>query len=157
MLNPELIGILYALKHARRTIRKSAHVHVATMSRNALETIQKGHGAIRGRAVLHCVANTIGDLGSVGHRVTIFLVPADRSIRGVEEPKATARAITTEDSTPKLPPSERVRELCKVLLLIDQERSKRLRLCEDDVRVRYYTWKLDRAHLGSTLFACTEH
>jgi hypothetical protein len=32
--------------------------------------------------------------------------------------------------------------------LIDKERSKKLHLSEDDVQVKYYTWKMDRAWSG---------
>ena len=44
--------------------------------------------------------------------------------------------------------SERVRELSGVLRLIDRERSKRLHVNENGVRVKYSTWKMDRAWSG---------
>lgn len=91
------------------------------------------------------VADAIDDLESAGLRVAIVLVAHNRKIRGVEEAKAAALVATTENSRPTLEPSERVRELSQVLRLIDQERSERLRVDEDGLQVRCYTWKMDRA------------
>lgn len=148
LLNADLTGIWYALQHARRTIRKSAHVYVATANRGALIAIQKGHDATSGGETRHKVAETVLELESVGHRVTMFWVPFDRKIRGLDEARAAARAATSDNSKPTLQPSERVRELSGVLRLIDRERSKKLHVSEEDFRVRYYTWKMDRAWSG---------
>jgi len=68
-LNAQLRGILYALQHARRTIGKTAHVYVATASREALTAIQEGQVGRKGRETLHKVADGIRDLESVDHQV----------------------------------------------------------------------------------------
>jgi len=149
MLNADLTVLWYALQHARKTIRKSAHVYVATANRDALAAIRKGVHATAGRETLHKLAEAVLDLYGVGHRVTIFLVPGDRNIRGVYEARAAVQAATSENSKPTLQPSERVRELSGMLHLIDRERSKPLHVNEGDVRVRYYTWKMDRAWSAS--------
>jgi hypothetical protein len=148
MLSAELMGIQYALLHARNTIRKAAHIYVATTSRDALTAIRQDREATKGQETLHKIADAVRDLERVDHRVTIFLVPWDRNIRGVKEAKSAAQAVTTPNSRPTAQLSERVRELSGVLRLIDQERSKKLHLDEDDDRVKYYTWKMDRAWSG---------
>ena len=131
ILNAELTGIRSALQHARRTIRKSARVYVATASRDAFMTIRKGLHATVGRETLHTVADTILELESVGHRVSVFLIPDGRQISGLDEARAAAQAAASDNSEPALQPSERVRELSKVLRLVDRERSKRLQMKDD--------------------------
>jgi ribonuclease HI len=148
MLNAELTGIWYALQHARNTIRKTAHIYVATTSLDAIAAIQRGQNATRGRESLQRIGDAVHDLGSVNHRVTIFLVPGNKTIRGVKEARAAAQAVMTPNGRPTLQLSERVRELSGVLRLIDKERSNKLHLSEDDVQVKYYTWKMDRAWSG---------
>lgn len=43
LVSAELTVILYALEHARDTLRKTAHVHAAATSRASLSAIEKGH------------------------------------------------------------------------------------------------------------------
>jgi hypothetical protein len=45
-------------------------------------------------------------------------------------------------------PAERVRELSEVLRLFKAERAKGLHTNEEDVCVKYYTWKMDKAWSG---------
>jgi len=45
-----LVARLYALKHVRDTVRKTAHVYVATTSREALSAIEKGQRVRVGRS-----------------------------------------------------------------------------------------------------------
>lgn len=147
-LAAELAAILYATQHANSVLRKTTHLYIATTSKDALEAIERGYSAKRGREVLHKLADTVSQLQSVGHQVTFLQVPGDRGIRGVKEAVEAARAAIEASSKPTTDPSERVRELSSVLQLIKREREKKLHLKEEDIRVRYYTWKMDRAWSG---------
>lgn len=147
-VSAELTAILYAIEHARDTLRKSAHVYMATTSREALSAIEKGQKVRCGREVVRKIADAVLEMGSVGHRVTVFPVPADKGIRGVAEAKQAARSVIEHGSEPTAAPAERVRELSGVLRLVKAERAKGLHTNEDDVCVKYYTWKMDRAWSG---------
>jgi hypothetical protein len=43
LASAELTAILYALEHGMDTLRKTAHIYVATTSRDALSAIEKRH------------------------------------------------------------------------------------------------------------------
>jgi ribonuclease HI len=148
LVSAELKAILYALEHARDTLRKTAHVYVATTSREALSAIEKGQTVGCGREVVHKIADAVLEMESVGHRVTVFLVPSDRGVRGVAEAKQAARHVIENGSELTAAPAERVHELLGVLRLIKAERAKGLHINEDDVCVKYYTWKMDKAWSG---------
>jgi hypothetical protein len=98
--------------------------------------------------VVHKIANAVLEMESVGHRVTVFLVPSDRGIRGVAEAKQAATSVIDNSSGPTAAPAERVRELSGVLRLVKAERAKGRHTDEDDVCVKYHTWKMDRAWSG---------
>jgi hypothetical protein len=85
---------------------------------------------------------------SVGHRVTVFLVPSDRGICGVAEAKQAAKSVIDNGSELTAVPAERVRELSGVLRLVKPERAKGLHTNNDDACVKYYTWKMDKAWSG---------
>jgi len=51
VVTAELTAMMYALERARDTLRKTAHVYVATTSREALSAIEKGHKVGGGREV----------------------------------------------------------------------------------------------------------
>jgi ribonuclease HI len=125
-VNVELTAILYATEHARDTIRKTACVYVETMSREALSAIEKGQRVRCGREVVHKIADVVLEMESVGHRVTVFLVPGDKGIRGVAEAKYAARAVINNGRGLTAVPAERVRELVRVLRLVKTERAKGL-------------------------------
>ncbi|KAL1581903.1 hypothetical protein WHR41_09480 [Cladosporium halotolerans] len=148
LVSAELTAILYALEHARDTLRKTAHVYVATTSREALSAIEKGHNVGCGREVVPKIADAVLEMEGVGHRVTVFLVPGDKGIRGVAEAKQAARSVIDNGSELIAAPAERVRELSGVLRLVKAERAKGLHTNEDDVCVKYYTWKMDKAWSG---------
>jgi hypothetical protein len=97
--------VLYALQHARDTLRKTAHVYVATTSGEAPSSIEKGHKVGGGREVVPKVADAVLEMESVGRRVTVFLVPCDKSIRGVAEAKQAARAVIDKGSELTAAPS----------------------------------------------------
>lgn len=78
LLSAEIMGIAYALEHARRTLRNSAQVHVATTCRATLGAIERGQRAKAGREAVQKVAEVIVEMESVGHKVTLFLVPQDK-------------------------------------------------------------------------------
>ena len=139
LISAELKAILYALEHARDTLRKKAHVYVATMSREALSAIEKGHKVGYGREVVLKIADAVLEMESVGHRVTAFLVPYDKDICGVTEAKEAATSAIDNGSDLTAAPAERVRELSGVLRLVKAERNKGLHTNEDDVYVKYYT------------------
>lgn len=86
-VSTELTAMRYAIEHTRDTLRKSAHVYVATTSREALSAIEKGQKVRCGRKVVHKIADAVLEMDSVGYRVTVLLVPSDKGIRGVTEPK----------------------------------------------------------------------
>ena len=88
----ELTAILYALEHARDTLRKTAHVYVANTNKEALSAIEKGHTSERGREVAHKIADAVLKIESVGHRVTVLLVPADKGICCVAKRKTNSKA-----------------------------------------------------------------
>ena len=52
LIGAELTATLYALEHARDTLRKTSHVYVATMNREALSAIAKGQEVGCGREVV---------------------------------------------------------------------------------------------------------
>ena len=52
-----------------------------------------GLDATSGREMLYRPAEAVIDLESVGHRVTIFLVPGDKKIRSVDEARVAAQAV----------------------------------------------------------------
>jgi hypothetical protein len=83
-----------------------------------------------------------------GHRVTVFLAPCDRGIRRVAEAKQAAGAVVDNDSELTAAPAERLRELVRVLSLVKAEWARNLHTTEDDICVKYYTWKMDKAWLG---------
>jgi len=70
---------------------------------------------------------------SVGHRVTVFLVPGDKVIRGVAEAKQAAGIIIDNGSVLTAAPAERVRELSAVLRFVKAERAKNLHANEEDI------------------------
>lgn len=148
LASAELTAILYALEHARDTLRKTAHVYVATTSKEALSAMEEGQRVGCGRKVVHEIADAVREMESVDHRVTIFLAPWDRGIRGVAEAKHAARAVISHRSGLTAFPAERVRELSGVLRLVKAERAKDLRTNEDDICVKYCTWKMDKAWSG---------
>jgi ribonuclease HI len=82
-VSAELTAILYALGHARDMLRKTAHVYVATTSKEVLSAIEKGHKMGCGREVVLKIADAVLEIESVGHKAKVFLVPRDRGIRGV--------------------------------------------------------------------------
>lgn len=84
---------VYALEHARDTLRKTAHGYVATKSKEALSAIENGQRVGGGGEVVPKFADAVLEMESVGHRVTVFLVPCDRGVRGVAEAKKAARAV----------------------------------------------------------------
>ena len=98
--------------------------------------------------MVHKIADAVLEMESVGHRVTVFLVPCDKGIRGVVEAKQSARHVIEDGSELTAAPSERVRELSGVLRWVRAERAKTLHTNEDDVCVKYYTWKMDKAWSG---------
>lgn len=132
-VSAELTAILYAIGHARDTLRKTAHVYVATTSKEALSAIEKGQKVRCGREVVHKIADAVLEMESVGHRVTVFQVPSDKGIRGVAEAKQAATSVIDNGSEPTAAPAERVRELSGVLRLVKAERAKGLHTNEDDV------------------------
>lgn len=71
LVSSGLNAILYALEHARDTLRKTAHVYVATTSREALSAIEKEHKVRRGREEVPKIADAVLGMESVGHRVTV--------------------------------------------------------------------------------------
>ena len=148
LVSAELKAILYALEHARDTLRKTTHVYVATTSEEALSVIGKGQRVGCGREVVHKITDAVLEMESVGHRVTVFLVPSDRGIRDVAEAKQAARAVIDNGSELTAAPAERVRELSGVLRLVKAERARGLHTNEDDVCVKHYTWKMDKAWSG---------
>jgi len=85
---------------------------------------------------------------SAGHRVTVFLVPGDKGIRGVAEVKQAARTVIDNGGELTAAPAERVRKLSGVLRLVKAERAKGLHINEEDVWVKYHTWKMDKAWSG---------
>lgn len=93
-VSAELTAILYAIEHARDTLRKTAHVYVATTSKEALSAMEKGQKVRCGREVVHKIADALLEMESVGHRVTVFLVPCDKGIRGVAEAKQAATSVS---------------------------------------------------------------
>ena len=97
---------------------------------------------------MHKIADAVLEMESVGHRVTVFLVPRDKDIRGVAATKQAAEHIIDNSSELTAAPTERVRELSGVLRLVKAERAKGLHISEDDVCVKYYTWKMDKAWSG---------
>lgn len=121
------------------TLRKTAHVYVAARSREALSVIEKGQRVGCGREVVHKIADAVLEMESVGHRVTVFLVPSDRGVRGVAEAKQAARHVIEDGSELTAAPAERVRELSGVLRLVRAEPAKGLHTNEEDVCVKYYT------------------
>jgi ribonuclease HI len=147
-VSAELTAILYALEHARDTLRKTAHVYVATTSKAALSAIEKGHKVGCGREVVRKIADAVLEIESVGHKVTVFLVPADKGIRGVAGASQAARHVIDNGSELTAASAERVRGLSGVLRLVKAERAKGLHTSEDDVCVKYYTWKMDKALSG---------
>jgi len=62
VLNRAVIGVQYALQHAQKTTRKSAHGYVATTSRDTPVAIKKGRDASKGKETLHKIADVIRDL-----------------------------------------------------------------------------------------------
>jgi len=80
--------------------------------------------------------------------VKVFVVPGDKSICGVAEAKQTARTVIGNGNKLTAAPAESVRELSRVLRLVKTERAKNLYMNEDDVCVKYYTWKIDKAWSG---------
>ncbi|KAL1581657.1 hypothetical protein WHR41_09670 [Cladosporium halotolerans] len=115
-VSAELTAILYAIEHARDTLRKTAHVYVATTSKEALSAIEKGQKVGCGREVAH--NDAVLEMESDGHRVTVFLVPGDKGIRGVTEAKRAAASTIDNGSELTAAPAERVRELSEVLRLV---------------------------------------
>jgi hypothetical protein len=87
LVSDELTAMLCVLEHARKILRKTAYVYVATTSREALSAIEKAHKVICGRKNVHKPADAVLEMESVDHRVTIFLVPGDKGIHGVAEAK----------------------------------------------------------------------
>jgi len=148
LVGAELTAILYALGHAKNTLRKTATVYVATTSREALSAIEKGHKVNCGREVVHKIADAILEMEDFGHRVTVFLVPGDKDIRGVAEARQAATSVIDNGSELTAAPAERVRELSGVLRLVKAERVKNLRNDEEDTCAKYYTWKMDKAWSG---------
>jgi hypothetical protein len=148
LVSAELTVILYALKHARETLRKTAHVYVAITSREALSAIEKGQRVGCGREVVHKVADTVLEMESVGHRVTVHLVPCDKGIRGVAGAEQAVRAVIDNDSELTTVPAKRIRKLSGVLHLVKAERAKNLYMNEDNVCVKYYTWMMGKAWSG---------
>ena len=78
LVSAELKAILYTLEHARDTLRKTAHVYVATTSREALSAIKKGHKVGCGREEVPKIADAVLEMESVGHKMTVFLVPCNK-------------------------------------------------------------------------------
>jgi hypothetical protein len=111
LVSAELITIWYALEHARHTLRKTTHVYVATMSREALSAVEKGQKVGCGREVVRKIADAVLEMEGVGHQVTVFLVPGDKGIRGVAEAKHAATTVIDNGSELTADPAERVREL----------------------------------------------
>jgi hypothetical protein len=111
------------------------------MSREALVAIEKGHKVGCGREVVSKVADAVLEMESVGHRVTVFFIPGDRSIRGVTEAKHAARTVIDNGSELTAAPAGRVRELTGALRLVRAKRTEGLHTNEEDVCVKYYTWK----------------
>jgi ribonuclease HI len=148
LVSAELTATLYALEHARDTLRKTAHVYVATTSREALSAIEKGHEVGRGGEVVPKIADAVLETESAGHQVTFFFVPCDKGIRGVAEAKEAATSVIGNGSELTAAPAEKVRELSEVLRLVRAERAKNLHTNEDDVCVNYYTCKMDKAWSG---------
>jgi hypothetical protein len=101
-------------------------IHVATTSREAPSAIEKGHNVRCGREVVPKIADAVLEMESVGHRVTVFLVPYDKGICGVAEAKQAARAVIGNGSDLTVAPAERMRELSGVLRLVKAERAKGL-------------------------------
>jgi hypothetical protein len=91
------------------------------------------------------IADAVHEIEGVGHRVKVFLVPYDRGIRGVAEAKQAARSVIDNGNDLTAAPAERVRELSGVLRLVKAERAKGLHTNEEDVCVKYYMWKMDKA------------
>lgn len=69
-------------------------VYVATTSKEALSAMEKGQKVRCGREVVHKIADALLEMESVGHRVTVFLVPCDKGIRGVAEAKQAATSVS---------------------------------------------------------------
>jgi hypothetical protein len=132
-----LTAILYALECARETLRKLTHAYVATTSRGTLSAFEKDQRVGCGREVVHEIADAVLEMEIVGDQMTVFLVPYDRDIRGVAEVKHAARAVIDNGSELTAAPTERVRELARVLRLVKSERAKNLHMNEDDVCVKH--------------------
>jgi hypothetical protein len=98
--------------------------------------------------VVHKIAGAVLEMENVGHRVTVFLFPYDKGMRGVAEAKQAAKSAIENSSKITAAPAERVRELSGVLRLVKAERAKGLHTNENDACVKYYTWKMDKALSG---------
>ena len=137
-INAELTAILYALEHARDSLRKTAHVYVATTSGEALSAIEKGQRMGCGREVVPKTADAVLEMQSVGHRVMVCLVPYDKGTRDVTEAKQAAKSAIENGSDLIAALAERVRELSGMLRLGKAERAKGLYANEEDVCVKRY-------------------
>lgn len=89
--------------------------------------------------VFHKVADAVREMEGGGYQVTVFLIPGNRQIRGVDEAGEAARAAIGEVSMLTGALSERVHELSRILPLIKAERANDLHFIEDDFRISYYT------------------
>ena len=148
LVSAELIAILYALEHARDTLRKTTHVHVATTSREVLLAIEKGQKVGCEREVVHKIADAVLEMEGIGYRVTVFLVSSDKGICSVAKAKQAANSAIDNSSSLTATLDKRVRELSRVLRLVKVEQAKDLHTNEDSVCVRYYTWRIDKAWSG---------
>lgn len=102
-------------------------------SRDTLAAVMRGQEVKSGREVLHNAADVIRGMEYIGHRITIFLVSDNRKVLGMNEAREAARATIGEGSKLTAAPSEKVRELPRVLPLVKAERAKNLYLNEDDI------------------------
>lgn len=100
---------------------------------------------------MHKIADAVLEVEGVGHRVTVFLVPGDKGIRGVAKAKHAARAVVDNGIELTAAPAERVRKLSRVLRLVRAERAKDLHTNEDDVCVKDYTYKMDKTWSGKRI------
>jgi ribonuclease HI len=65
LASAELTAIFYALEHVMGTLCETAHVYVATTSREALSAIEKGHKVGCRREVVHKIVDAVLEMEGV--------------------------------------------------------------------------------------------
>jgi ribonuclease HI len=158
ILTAEIAAIAAALDYARESFESGCRelllsatrlqVAIFSDSQLALGAIQAGNSAKCGRSLLRKIAESFFALQKKGVDIEFRWVPGHSGVCGNTQADEAAREAANREGGLTAPLARRIREVTRVIRLIEQDRASDSNHFDPDGLPGQYTWKLDQALPG---------